>query len=62
VLVSWPLLFMFGVSLRFAGLTLRVRRTRPGEPGSRVAFERLPRSGDFSMLDAEFTAGSFSGR
>lgn len=60
--MSWPLLFIFGVSLRFAGVTPRVRRTFPGEPGTGVESERFTRSGDFSIVDAEFTAGSFSGR
>jgi len=56
--VSWPLLFIFGVLLRFAGVTPRVRRTFPGEPGSGVESEHFARSGDFSIVVAEFTAVS----
>ena len=59
--MSWPLLFMFGVLLRFAGVTPRVRRTFPGEPGSAVDSERSTHSGDFSIVVAEFTAVLFSG-
>jgi hypothetical protein len=53
---------MFGLSLRFAGVTPRVRRTCRGEPGPRGASERLVRSRDFSIVDAEFTAVWVSGR
>lgn len=56
------MLFIFGVLLRFAGVTPRVRRTCPGEPGSDITPERFARSGDFSILIAEFTAGQLSGR
>jgi hypothetical protein len=56
------LLFIFGVSLRFAGVAPRVRRTFSREPGSSVDAERFARSGDFSILVAEFTAVSFSVR
>ena len=59
--MSWPLLFIFGVLLRFAGLAPRVRRTFPGEPGSSATSERLRRSGDFSIVAAEFTFDAFSG-
>jgi hypothetical protein len=62
VLVSWPLLFIGGVLLRFAGLAPRVRRTFPGVPGSSVDSERFARSGELSIVVAVFTAGSFSGR
>ena len=62
VLVSWPLLFIFGDLLRFAGITPRVRRTFSCEPWSGVVSERFGRSGDFSIVVAEFTAGPFSGR
>jgi hypothetical protein len=56
------LLFIFGVSLRFAGVTPRVRRTCPGEPGADIVPEPFARSGDFSMVDAVFTAGQLSSR
>src|SRR5271155_787496 len=62
VLVSWPLLFIGGVLLRFAGLAPRVRRTFPGEPGSGIDSERFARSGKFSIVVAVLTVGSFSGR
>ena len=62
VLVSLPLLFIFGVLLRFTGVTPRVRRTFSCEPWSGVVSERFGRSGDFSIVVAEFTAGPLSGR
>lgn len=54
--------FIVGVLLRSDGITPRVRRTCPGEPGSGVVLERFGRSGDFSIVVAEFTAGPLSGR
>jgi hypothetical protein len=50
------------VLLRSDGVTPRVRRTCPSEPGSGVVSERFGRSGDFSIVVAEFTADPLSGR
>jgi len=50
-----------GVLLRFAGVRRASGELLRTKLDSGAVCERVARSGGFSMVDAEFTAGSFSG-